>query len=296
MSNSGRFGANCAIVIPFNEDGSTDTARLADHAKWVLSKGVSSFTLFGTTGEGASFGLKERAPIRKAMLDSGIAPKQMVEGITATSWVDAAEIGREALDTGMRNLLVTPPFYFKGVADEGLRQWFDKFFNALGPKARDVILYTIPSVTQVALSVSLITRLAADYPEIVVGVKDSTGDWEYSQKLIAARGKLFVLIGNETKLSEAVRMGAEGCISGLANLLPDVLVEYANGRVDDTSAMGSLVEAVLRYPVTPAIKAAVAHMKNDDAWARTRAPFLPLSKSDAAAFVASFEKLYGKKG
>lgn len=296
MGNPGRFGANCAIVIPFNEDGSTDTARLADHAKWVLGKGVSSFTLFGTTGEGASFGMKERAPIRRAMLDSGISARQMVEGITATSWVDAAEIGREALDTGVRNLLVTPPFYFKGVADEGLRQWFDKFFAALGPKARDVILYTIPSVTQIPLSVELITRLAADYPQIVVGVKDSTGDWEYSQKLIAARGRLFVLIGNETKLSEACRMGAEGCISGLANLLPDVLVDYANGRVDDTSAMAALVTAVLRYPVTPAVKAAVAYMKKDPAWARTRAPFLPLSREDAAAFVTSLEALYNIKG
>ncbi len=296
MSHSSRFGANCAIVIPFHEDGAVDTTRLAQHAHWVLSKGVSSFTLFGTTGEGASFGLKERAPIRKALAEAGLSPKQMVEGITATSWVDAAEIGREALEFGVRNLLVTPPFYFKGVADEGLYQWFVKFFEALGPQARDVILYTIPSVTQTPLSLSLITRLAKDFPKIVVGVKDSTGDWEYSQKLIAARGDLFILIGNETKLSEAVRMGAEGCISGLANLLPDVLVEYANGRVEDTSAMGALVEAVLRYPVTPAIKAAVAHMKQDDAWARTRAPFLPLSKNDAAAFVAAFEALYGKKG
>ncbi|MDR1828406.1 MAG: dihydrodipicolinate synthase family protein [Methylobacteriaceae bacterium] len=292
---SEKFGANCAILMPFNADESVDVARLVAHGKWVLENGVSSFTLFGTTGEGGSFGRRERAELIHAVLKAGIPAKQLVSGIMASAWPDAADMALDALDAGVRNVLVPPPYYFKNPTQDGVYNWYARFFDALGSKARDVILYTIPSVTEVELTIPLIKRLAAGFPEVVKGVKDSTGDWAFGQELIRERGKLFILIGNETKLAEACRMGAEGSISGIANLLPRTLTDHVEGKDVDVDAMAALVAAVCAHPVTPALKVIAAHLKGDDAWLRVRAPFVPFAGPGAPELIAAFEKLFGGK-
>lgn len=126
-------------------------------------------------------------------------------------------------------------------------------------------MYNIPSVTQVALSIELIGRLAKAFPEVVVGVKDSSGDWNYTQQLLSASGNLAVLVGDERVLAAAIRLGADGAISGLANVCPHVLLPLVNEGRDDCRIV-MIVNEVIRYPVTPAIKALVAHLTGDPEW------------------------------
>jgi 4-hydroxy-tetrahydrodipicolinate synthase len=189
---------------------------------------------------------------------------------------------------------MAPPFYFKGVTDEGLYAWFARVFEKLGAQARDVILYNIPSVTAVPLSVELIGRLRADFPEVVSGVKDSSGDFTYTKRLLAAHGDLAILIGDERNLSEGVRLGAQGSISGLANICPgDLNAMIASGR--DDARIPLMVDEVLKHPVTPAVKALVAHRTGDAAWLNVRPPLVAIDPATAARLGATFDAIFAAK-
>ncbi|MCG5476401.1 MAG: dihydrodipicolinate synthase family protein, partial [Sinorhizobium fredii] len=184
-----------------------------------------------------------------------------------------------------------PPFYFKGVSDEGLFAWFCEVLEMLGTAAGGVILYNIPSVTQVTLSVELIARLNQALPGVVTGVKDSSGDWAYTQKLLAAHNDLAILIGDERYLAEGVHLGAEGAISGLANVCPQPLLGLAqDGRGD--ARINGLVDEVLKYPVIPAVKALVAHRSGERAWLNVRAPLVGLGEVEAARLGSLFDRLF----
>lgn len=281
MSSPSKFGLSCALTTPFLANGDVDNDRLVAHAKTCLAEGCDSVTAFGTTGEGASFGLAERVRTMTALTKAGIdARSQIVACVSSASQQDALDQITAMLDANCRSLLLPPPFYFKNVSDDGLFAWFAGLFEKLGDRARDVILYNIPSVTAVALSVDLIGRLRTAFPRVITGVKDSSGDWPYTQALLAAHSDIAILIGDERHLAQGVQLGGQGAISGLANLLtPRLLPLVREGREDP--AIIVLVTELLRYPVTPAVKALVALKTNDDAWRRTRPPLTAIPQPDA---------------
>ena len=172
-----RFGLSVALATPFAEDRSIDLPRFVAHGLQSLADGCASLTVFGTTGEGASLGLNERNRALGAMVGAGVDPaKQLVIGIAAASVEDAIAQGRAGLMLGCPSFLLAPPFYFKNPGDEGLFDWLAAVLTGLGPKASNVILYHIPQVTSVGLSVALIDRLKKAYPNQVKGVKDSSGE------------------------------------------------------------------------------------------------------------------------
>lgn len=287
----GRFGLSAALTLPVDAAGGIDGARLGAHARRCLDNGCDSVTIFGTTGEGASLGLAERAGALAALAAAGIAGRDVVAGIAAASVEEATAQARAALDFGCRALLVAPPFYFKGVSDDGLHAWFAQLFAGLGAGAGKVILYNIPSVTQVPVSVALVGRLRAAFPQVVIGVKDSSGDWGYTQALLAAHRDLAILIGDERHLAAGVRLGGQGAISGLANVCAQALVPMVReGR--DQAGVSRLVEEVLRYPVTPAVKALVAHRTGDPAWLRVRPPLVAVGARDAARLASVYDEIF----
>jgi 4-hydroxy-tetrahydrodipicolinate synthase len=292
---SERFGLSAAMTLPVMADGAVDLKRLADHARWCLASGCGSVAAFGTTGEGASLGLSAREQIVGALIGAGIdARRSIVGGVSASSVHEAIVQTRLLMDANCRAVLMAPPFYFKGVTDEGLYAWYARVFEKLGSQARDVILYNIPSVTAVPLSVELIGRLRAGFPEVVSGVKDSSGDFAYTKSLLAAHGDLAILIGDERHLSEGIRLGAQGSISGLANLCPaDLDAMIANGRDDPRIPL--MVEEVLKHPVTPAVKALVAHRTGDATWLNVRPPLVALDQAAAAKLGAAFDTIFAAK-
>ncbi|MDJ1157496.1 dihydrodipicolinate synthase family protein [Chelatococcus sp. SYSU_G07232] len=286
-----RFGLSAALTLPVGPADEIDHARLAAHARWCLDHGCDSVTAFGTTGEGASVGLAERERVFAAFAAARIAGGDVVGGIAASAVTEAAGQALMALDFGCRALLLPPPFYFKGVGDAGLFAWFARLFEALGGAARGVILYNIPSVTQVPLSLELVGRLRTAFPEVIAGVKDSSGDWPYTERLLAGHGDLAVMIGDERHLAEGVRRGAQGAISGLANVCPETLVPMVReGRGD--RRVERLVDELLKHPVIPAVKALVAHRTGDDAWLAVRPPLISLSAADARRLGSFYDTIF----
>jgi 4-hydroxy-tetrahydrodipicolinate synthase len=286
-----RFGLSCAITTPMQEGGAVDLPRLTRHARYVLSEGCDSITLFGTTGEGAALGLPARDRMIGAVLGAGIdASKQLYVGIAAASLHEALDQAKMGMDVGAKGLLVAPPFYFKGVSDDGLFSWFSQFITKLGAAARGIILYHIPSVTAVDISVALVDRLKKAFPGVIAGVKDSSCHWPTTEAFLKAHGELSILVGDERLLARAVREGGEGSICGLANLHPGWLRPLVYEGKDDPRVT-QLVDTIVRFPVLPAVKALVGHLHGDAGFGAMRAPLEALSASDRAKLFAAYDAI-----
>lgn len=286
-----RFGLSCAITTPMREGGAVDLPRLTRHARHVLAEGCDSVTLFGTTGEGAALGLPARGAMMGALIGAGIDPAtQIYAGIAASSLHEAVEQGRLALDAGAKGLLLAPPFYFKGVSDEGLYRWFSQYFETLGASVRNVILYHIPSVTAVSISVELVQRLKTAFPGIVAGVKDSSGSYANTEALLKAHGELAILVGDERQLAKAVRNGAQGSICGVANLVPHLLRPMVyEGK--DSPVVNALVDEICSHPVLASVKALVGHVHGDSGYGAMRAPLEALDDGTRQRLFAAFDRI-----
>ena len=290
-----RFGLSVALATPFAEDRSIDLPRLVAHGRQSLADGCASLTVFGTTGEGASLGLNERNRALGALVGAGVDPRtQLVVGIAASSVEEAIAQGRAGLMVGCPSFLLAPPFYFKAAADEGLFDWFAAVLTGLGSKASNVILYHIPQVTSVGLSMDLIGRLKKAFPKQVTGVKDSSGDWDNAEALLRHHGELHILIGDERLLAKAMMLGASGAITGLANIAPDLMKPLIDGI--EEPRINAMVEVVLPHAVTAAVKALVGHRRKDAmAWSRMRAPLKSLSEADCLKLFAAIDAIRARR-
>jgi 4-hydroxy-tetrahydrodipicolinate synthase len=290
MKNQEIFGLSAALITPFTTEGPVDLSRLLRHARHVLAEGCDSITLFGTTGEGFSIGMQERARMMGTVIGGGIRGEQLYAGVSATTIIDAVDQAQLALDFGARGLLLAPPFYFKDLSEDGLYAWFSRVIEGIGAAGRGIILYHIPGQTAVPLSVDLVGRLKRAFPGVIAGVKDSSGDKATAEAFLSAHGELAILVGDERQLAEAMRKGAQGSICGLANLAPWLLRDAIHNR-NDNALIAPIVNLITSYPVLPAVKALVAHLHGDEEYVRMRAPLVNLPAPERAALVRSYQAI-----
>jgi 4-hydroxy-tetrahydrodipicolinate synthase len=136
--------------------------------------------------------------------------------------------------------------------------------------------------------------LRARYPDVIAGIKDSSGDWSNTRVLLERfQSPTFdVFAGSETYLLATLRAGGAGCISATANVNPAPIAALAAAwqREDASTRQASLDRvraAFQRFPMIPALKATVAHFAGDDAWARPRPPLVALSHDERARCMAA---------
>ena len=291
LTSARRFGLSAAISTPFNADFTPDHARLLAHARKIIDGGCDSITLFGTTGEGASLSDDERRAALNLFRRSGYDFRKNVIVTTVASAVgDVVAQAREAYELSARAVMITPPFYFKAVADEALFAWYAAVFKGLGAAARDVIVYHLPSVTQTPLSIALIGRLKTEFPHAILGVKDSSGDADHTRRLLEAHRDLVILVGDERQLGAAMRNGACGAISGLANIAPALMLRLIHSGEEQTQ-VHDIVNALVSLPVMAAVKAVIAHQTGHAGWAVMRPPLSPLDSAQKKRIVSAYEAI-----
>lgn len=284
------FGLSAALTTPFTADLSVDLPRMTEHARDLLAEGCRSVTLFGTTGEGASLTWRERIAVLNGFATANFDPARLVIGISSTAAESAADQALAALDAGVATLLVPPPFYFKGVSDDGVLGWYAALLERVGARMPRIILYHIPQVTGVGLSLPLVRKLKDRYGDLILGVKDSGGDWPTTRSFLGETD-LAILVGDERHLAAAVRLGGAGAISGMANVLPGRLAALVRTGEED-SWLSGVVESLVALPVTPAIKALVGLKRRESGWERVRAPLQPTPAAD----VEKLRRLVGELG
>jgi len=269
-----KIGISAAMITPFDERGAIDWPAFAAHAKGLLNTGMKVVTAFGTTGEGVSISTNVRRELYERMELHGIMPDQLVECVYGPSSADAGSHVKRSLMAGCAGILLTPPFYFKGVGDDGIFRWYAEVFETAGDICRDVIVYNIPALTGVSIGPALLAHLRREFPEVIAGIKDSAGNWEHTASLLTEHRDLAVLVGHEGDLARAVRRGASGAISGVANIAPALIAKLVGG--EDEPLIGEILGELLTLPVVPAIKSVMAIRSGDQSWARVRAPLQPI--------------------
>lgn len=279
-------------LTPFRDDLSVDTDRYVAHAKSLLDDGCVGLAPFGTTGEALSVGMVERKDALQALVDGGIDPKRLIPGTGLTNLPDTIELTRHALDLGCAAVMTLPAFYFKGVSDDGLHAYFTRLIEGVDHADLKIYLYHIPQVSGVGLPVGLVRRLRQDFPDQIIGIKDSSGDWQNTAALLEIDG-LIVYPGSELPLMEAMALGAPGCISATANLNAAAIAKsvalLAAGKDDAARTHHAEVrkfrEIVQGYAPIPAQKRLLALSSGQADWANVRPPLLPMSE-DAGRAVA----------
>ncbi len=282
-------GLFCAIATPLGSDGRVNREAFQSHAAWLLAQGCDGIAPFGTTGEGPSFAVSERKTGLEYLLQQGIDPKRIVAGAGAAAVSDAIDLGRHALSLGVTQLLMLPPFYFKELSDDDLYGAFARIIDGIGASRLRLVLYHIPQVTQVPLTVNAIARLAADYPAAVAGIKDSAANLEHTLMLIRRFPSIRVFCGAEQHLPDVLQAGGAGTICGLANLVPRFMRRLRDTRPAEAQALASgitgLADTVCDGPFVSRLKALMAVATGDEQWRHTASPLLPLSAEGTAALL-----------
>jgi 4-hydroxy-tetrahydrodipicolinate synthase len=281
-----------AVLTPLDADLNCDHAKLAAHCKDLMARGVDGVAPFGTTGEGTSFTVAERIAAIDALLKAGVPARRMVLGNGSPALGDAVELARYAVKAGLAGVLMLPPFFFKGVDDEGVYAAFAETIERVGDDRLRVYLYNIPQISGVPIGFPAIERLLARYPIMVAGIKDSSGDWTNTSGLLQRFKRMAILVGAEEHVPRAMAEGGRGTICGMANVIPEAMramIDRAGTPRGEAllRAVARLTQTILSVPFVPAMKAVKASDTGDQGWQRVRAPLRSLDPATAASIVSA---------
>lgn len=292
-------GLIAPLLTPFDDDLSIATDLYVEHANRLFSQGCAGIAPFGTTGEALSVGIDERIGAIRDLIDGAVDPARVIPGTGLSNFADTARLSRACLDMGCTAVMTLPPFYFKSVTEDALYRYFAKLIETIGPDAR-IFLYHIPPIAVVGIPPSLAARLHADFPEQVVGIKDSSGDWENTRELLSI-DNMIVYPGSELPLLEAIALGAPGCISATANINATAIAEVIDlVSQGDTTGAEALHEDVKRLRMLiqelgpiPAQKRLLAIASGDARWATVRPPLTAMTAEAGDDLADTLKQEYG---
>ena len=287
-------GVLSPVVTPFRKDYSPDAPRFVRHCKWLLAHGCSGLAVFGTNSEANSLSADERMTLLEQLVEGGVPAAQLMPGTGCCALTDSVRLTAHAVKLGCAGALMLPPFYYKGVPDDGLFRNFSEVIQRVGDDRLQLYLYHIPPVAQVGITLGLIERLLKAYPKSVAGVKDSSGDWNNTKAMIDAFAMqgFEVFAGSEVFLLKNMRAGGVGCITAGANVNPHgidrVYRGWQSAEAEKLQAGADQVRQILQSQISmiPALKAAIAHYAQDTDWMTVRPPLIELTVEQRAKMVS----------
>jgi 4-hydroxy-tetrahydrodipicolinate synthase len=289
-------GVIAAIATAVDDNNEPDTARSTKLAKFLLANGCDGLNVLGTTGEATSFSLEQRKRVMTAYRDAGVPLDRLMVGTGAASVADAVALTRHAAELGFAGALILPPFYYKGVPDDGLVAYIDTIVASTAAKPIPIYLYHFPAQSGLPWHMKLVKRLLDAHGGRIVGLKDSSGDMAYAREMAALSPSFRVFPSTEAVLLDARAGAFAGCISATANLNADLCARAwksgDTGALDDAVTIRKLFDG---KALVPGIKALLAHIHGDPAIARVKPPLVDFSAADRAAVIAGYEGVRAKK-
>ena len=289
-------GVIAAVATPIGEDGAPDLKRAVNLARTLLDNGCDGLNVLGTTGEATSFSRDERKAVMSAYKAAGLPLDRLMVGTGAAAVSDAVALTRHAAELGFAGALVLPPFYYKGVPDDGLLAYIGTLVQATADQPIPIYLYHFPAMSGLPWHVTLIKRLLESFPSRIVGLKDSSGDMAYARSAAAISPDFAVFPSTEAALLEARSGAFAGCISATANLNADLCARA--WRAGDAGALDAAVTIRKLFdgkPLVSGVKALLAHIHDDPALARVKPPLSALSASDRTTIVAGYDSVRAKR-
>ena len=289
-------GVLVPVVTPFTQQLAADSERFIAICQWLLDQGADGLAVFGTTSEANSLSVEERLDLLDTLVAAGVPPAKLMAGVGACAISDSAKMAAHAASKKCGGVLMLPPFYYMDISDEGLFAFVSEVIQRMGSGDLRVYLYHIPPMSQIPFTLDLIERLIRAYPEVVVGIKDSSGDWNNTKALLDRFPGFGTFVGSERYLLDTLRGGGVGCITATGNVNAGGIKElFENWRGPDAEALQEQVteirQAVESYPLIAAVKWIVAHVFRDPAWRRLRPPLGTLDEQQGKALIAQLSKI-----
>lgn len=283
-------GVLAAVLTPIGEDLVPDLTRWIDHCRWLLDQGCDGLAVLGTTSEANSFSVEERLAMLDALAESDIPGEALIPGTGCCALPDTIALTRKAMEIGAAGVLMLPPFYYKPVTDQGLFDAYSAVIDRVADDRLRVYLYHIPQNSGVPITFGLIEKLRAAYPETVVGIKDSAGDFANMEGMIKNFPEFRVFSGSDAFLLDILRAGGAGAITACNNICAALSARiFANWQNDDSDALQQAVNDVRsiiqKYPLVAALKEIMAQSTGEAGWRRQRPPLESLSKQEAATLM-----------
>jgi 4-hydroxy-tetrahydrodipicolinate synthase len=289
-------GVLAPVITPFRRDLSPDPDRFVKHCKWLMKSGCAGLAVFGTNSEANSMSVEEKLELLEALIKGGVPAATLMPGTGHCALTDSVKMTREAVRMGCGGVLMLPPFYYKGVSDEGLFRNFSEVIERVGDERLRLYLYHIPPVANVGITLKLIEMLLARYPGIVAGAKDSSGDWANTKAMLDQfkDAGFDVFPGSEVFLLDGLRAGGKGCITATGNINPGPISEvYRNWKSGNADSLQAGITATRRImqkvPMIPALKAVTAHFANDPGWKTVRPPLSELTPEQERPLIAELK-------
>jgi 4-hydroxy-tetrahydrodipicolinate synthase len=281
-----------ALLTPLDARLNIDHSAFAAHSRALLEAGCTGVTPFGTTGEGPSFTVAERIDAVAALAAGGVPASRILVSTSCAALPDTVALTRHAVQTGAFACLMLPPFFLKGVSDQGIIDSYRHVIDTVADARLRIVLYHIPQVSGVALSHNVIGTLFKLYPNTIIGLKDSGCERATSLAFAAAfMPPLQVWVGNEPDLQILAAHGARGAVSGVANVMPRLVqrlvdAHAASGAAADLERVRELLRILGGYALTPAFKGIMATLTGQRDWLRVRAPLVALSDAEVERIAA----------
>jgi len=296
MSETKLGGVIAAVATPVDEAGAPDLNRAIRLARFLLDNGCNALNVLGTTGEATSFSREERMAVMSAYKAQGLPLDRLMVGTGAAAVSDAVALTRHAAELGFAAALVLPPFYYKGVPDDGLAAYIDTLVQATAAKPIPLYLYHFPAMSGLAWHTALIARLLDTFPSRIAGLKDSSGDMAYARSAAAISSDFAVFPSTEATLIEARGGAFAGCISATANLNADLCARaWQSGDAAALDAAVAIRKLFDGRPLVSGVKALLAHIHGDPALARVKPPLAAFSAADRAAVTAGHDAVRAKR-
>ena len=276
-------GVVTAVLTPINREGKPDIQRIQHHIRTLEKDGSDCILLAGTTGEGPSFSVTER----KAILEAGLQAAGRMRVMAQTgcaSLADTLDLTRHAFEQGLDVVTILPPFFFKGITDEGLYAYYKRILDEAVPSHGQLMLYHIPQVTQVPISIPLVERLRERDAGRIAGIKDSAGDLRHLNAYCIRFPHLSIFTGNDQLILDGLRMGAAGCVTGVVNVFASMAAEIIQAYHQDEHSVEALQEKFTMVwkildgyqPYTTLMKGLLAWRYDDPEWLRVCPPLEPM--------------------
>jgi len=289
-------GVIAAIATAIDERGEPDCACSLALARFLLANGCDGLNVLGTTGEATSFSLAQRRRVMSAYAASGLPLDRMMVGTGAAALADAVALTRHAAELGFAGALVLPPFYYKGVHDDGLFAGIEAIVSATAARPIPIYLYHFPAQSGLPWHLALIRRLLDAFGERIVGLKDSSGDMDFARAAASIAPRFKVFPSTEAALPQARSGPFAGCISATANLNADLCAcAYRSG---DAAALAEAVAIRKLFdgkPLVAGVKALIAHIHDEPQWARVALPLSVFPAADRAAVSAGYDAVRAKR-
>jgi 4-hydroxy-tetrahydrodipicolinate synthase len=212
-------GIYSAQWIPTDATGRIDRSSLAAHIEFERRAGIDGVLALGSTGEFPHFSADERKAALEIVAELA-APLPVLANVSHVGPRTAIELGRHARSLGVAAVALMPPMFYP-VSQPDVLAYFLHVADAV---ALPVMLYNFPELAGKRIELATVAAFAERAP--MVAIKQSGGEFDYHRELVAlGREKGFVVMsGADVRLTEAFALGAAGCIGGLVNVVPELMV------------------------------------------------------------------------